>query len=173
MAFDNLRRNFAAPAAALGMSVAAATSPLSGALAEDEPQQRYAAAATSESAPTVLASTSSSASTISIEPYATSRAIRWAKETDGVAVNVSLGIGSRITPEQIVSVLSEEFKDAGEPNVAFFFERNDRKNTLLSYHYGVTGGGGAGPFTLNESKEPIQDVVDQNHFYEENPELGV
>ncbi len=170
MTLSKLNPRTFATAAVAGM---AALMPL--AHAEDQPApQQYAAASTEAvTAASVSAASLSVPEDITVEPYAGWRAVQWAKETEGVAVSVALGTESKFKPEDIRDILTNDFVKAGEPNVKFFFEQNDISSTSVTYHYGVTGGASAGPFVLNESQDAVQAAVDQNHFYEDNPELGV
>lgn len=166
---------------AAALALATASGFAMSASADDQPQQYAAvvgeqpinASVTTPAASSAAPVSYTTASGIVVEPYARTRAIDWAAETDGVAVSVALGIDSQFTPEDVQSVLYNDFVTAGEPNVAFFFSQNDVSSTMVTYHYGLTGGGSSGALTLNESQDAVQNAVDQNHFYEENPELGI
>lgn len=155
-----------------GAASLAVLSMVPGAAQADDQAREYASVTTTET-PQKASFATAASSTIPLTKDAEGDAIIWARDTDGIGVSVALGTGSKFTPEQIQAILINDFTKAGEPNVRFFFEQNDVPVTGVVYHYGVTGGGSSGILTLNQSQGAVQETVDQNHFYEDNPELGV
>ncbi|MEO1660122.1 MAG: hypothetical protein AAFR51_03980 [Pseudomonadota bacterium] len=163
-----LANGFRAKAAAVGLGLASVVVPA--AIAEEQPQQ-YASVDTSGQSPIIT--TASMTSNFQITDDAERDAIDWAGRSDGIGISVEIGRDSKVPAAKIQDVLNRDFTLAGESNVSFFVEYDERPSTLITYHYGAKGAASHGPFYLNDSQgEPVQKAVDQNHFYEANPHLG-
>ena len=118
-----LRHTFSAPAAAAALSV---TSVLGGASAHADPQQQV------EATP---ASYTAVATSVPFTMDSQGDAIDWANRNDGIAVSVAYGTDPQGTPEQIVQILQNEFRQLGIENVSFHFRQNDTPATAVSYYF--------------------------------------
>lgn len=151
----------------LSLAGMAALGLISGVALSEQLQQRAVTDATQQTQTDF-----SAASSLEIKHYATTRAIQWAAKNDGIAVAISLGTESKITPERIAEGLSEEFWDEGLNKFSFHFEQNDVGPTLVAFHYGKDGGVGQGPFFLKDARQGARDAAKQHRFYVEHPEFG-
>lgn len=95
--------------------------------------------------------------------------MKWSKTYPGIAVEVILGTESKITPEQIETVLGKEFCDTGIEAVAFCFRQNDAPSTGVVYYY---SGATDGPFILNEARLEARKSASQFLFQQRKPALA-
>jgi len=161
--FDSIK----GPAAALGLSTLAAVTPLTGqALADEAPS----------TSTTVAASTISANSTpvqyvdgCDLETCVGLEGRKWSRKNPyGVAIAVVKGTSSPITDDQIVSILSSDFRKQGVNQIRFFFEQNDAPATGVTLH---VRGGTEGLFKLDKVRSAVPYVA--NMAKSTNPALAL
>ena len=96
-------------------------------------------------------------------------AIKWAKENPGIAVSVYLGQESPITPDQLMSALTQDINGEGVENVSFFFEQHDAPGTALRYRYGYAA---KGPFNLNTARPEARKTAQKYLWLQRNPQFS-
>lgn len=94
--------------------------------------------------------TPATTSTVKLVENADRTASTYGRQNPGIAVAVFLGTESVVTPEQIKTILTREFVQAGvDDPIRFFFDQNDVPGTGVAYYY---DGDVDGPFNLKEAR---------------------
>lgn len=90
----------------------------------------------------------------------------YSREHAGIVVAVFLGTQSNVTPEQIKTILTKEFVEAGVSDpVTFFFDQNDTPGTGMTYYY---AGYVDGPFNLADARPQAIQTARTYLFRKEN-----
>lgn len=96
------------------------------------------------------AQVAASASPVKLVENADRTASTYARRNPGIAVAVFLGTQSSVTPQQIKSILTKEFTQAGVSDpISFFFDQNDTPGTGVAYYF---DGDVDGPFNLQYAR---------------------
>lgn len=89
-------------------------------------------------------------STVSLVENADRTASTYGRQHPGIAVAVFLGTESSVTSDQIKTILTREFVQAGvDDPITFFFDQNDVAGTGVAYYY---AGYVDGPFNLKDAR---------------------
>ncbi len=78
------------------------------------------------------------------------------KNPNGVGISVAMGTQTRVTDDQIKTVLTRDFKKVGMTNIKFFFEQNDAPATGIAFH---VRGGTKGLFLIDNVREQVAGIA--------------
>ncbi|WP_340149011.1 hypothetical protein [uncultured Sneathiella sp.] len=136
MALSSLKKGFAGRAAAIGFGAMAAVTPLSYSFADDG--RPPITSAVERQLPVAMVEDSGRA------------AGAYARQNPGIAVSVFLGTESSVTPQQIQTILTGDFRREGVSDpITFFFDQNDTAGTGVAYYFDNYVDG---PFNLAEAR---------------------
>lgn len=109
--------------------------------------------------------TPATTSTVELVENADRTASTYGRQNPGIAVAVFLGTESVVTPEQIKTILTREFVQAGvDDPIMFFFDQNDVPGTGVAYHY---DGYANGPFNLKDARPQAVKIAKSYMFRKE------
>ncbi len=82
---------------------------------------------------------------------------KWSeKNPNGVGISVAMGTQTRVTDDQIKTVLTRDFKKLGMTNIKFFFEQNDAPATGIAFH---VRGGTKGLFLIDNVRDQVAGIA--------------